>query len=317
MSRLRVGIVGANGYVGSEFARLVLMHPALELASVVSRTHAGRAYSDIVPGLQGFTDLVCEDLDTAALAALDVVVLATPHGAAKAIAAELSGAARIVDLSADHRHADGWVYGQPEWKAEDLRGARRIAVPGCFATAINLALAPLVAAGVVRGAVQVCAATGSTGSGATPAAGTHHPERFANMKAYKALTHQHVPEIRAFLDGLGASPRVAFVPVSAPLDRGILATCFVDVGEADARSIVAESVAPHPLLRLRNESPEVRLVRGTAFCDLAVHQAGSQAVVLSAIDNLGRGAAGQGIAALNLALGLDVTEGLRSPPCTP
>lgn len=317
MSKLRVGIIGANGYVGSELARLVLTHPALELAAVVSRSHVGRAYAEVVPGLAGFTDITCSDLDPEALCALDVVALATPHGAAKGLVAELAGAKRLLDLSADHRHAAGWVYGQPEWKAAELRGATRIAVPGCFATAINLALAPLVAAGVVRGPVQVAAATGSTGSGATPSAGTHHPERFVNLKAYKVLNHQHVPEVRSFLDTLGNAPRIAFVPMSAPVDRGILAVCFVDVGEADARALVAEAIAPHPLLRLRHESPEIRLVRGTAFCDVSVHQSGDQAVVITAIDNLGRGAAGQGIAALNVALGLPVTEGLFFPPCTP
>ncbi len=142
------------------------------------------------------------------------------------------GAERIVDLSADHRHSEGWVYGSPEWRGLELASARRVAVPGCFATAIGLAVAPFVARGLVAGPVQVAAATGSTGSGVTPAQGTHHPERFANVKAYKVLDHQHVPEVRAFWKGLGAEPELLFVPWSLPLDRGIFATLFVPLSES-------------------------------------------------------------------------------------
>lgn len=303
----RVGIVGATGYVGGEAVRWLLMHPTLELAAVVSRSRAGERLDAALPGLAGLTDLVFEPFDPVRLAALDVVLLATPHGAARPLVAELDdhGTPVIVDCSRDHRHAAGWAYGQPEWNRESLLGARRVAAPGCFATAIGLGLAPFVHAGVVRGPVNVAAATGSTGSGASPKAATHHPERFTNLKAYKVLAHQHVPEIRGFLGGLGSSPAIHFVPMSAPLDRGIFATCFVPCDpDIDARALVADAYARHPGVRLRQGSPEVRFVRGTGFCDIAVHQQGDTAVVLTAIDNLGRGAAAQAVQALEIALGI-------------
>ncbi len=315
--KARVAVVGATGYTGSETVRWLLGHPQIELASVVSTSRPGVALGKAIPALQGFTDLVLDPFDPEALCQFDAVLLATPHGVAKGLAPALEGAPVVLDLSADHRHVDGWVYGQTEWSRTLLEGARRIAVPGCFATAIELALAPLVAASVVEGPIAVAAATGSTGSGATPVAGTHHPERFANLKAYKVLAHQHVPEIRTFLGGLGATPDVHFVPISAPVDRGILATCFVPVGDADAAAIVAEAYADAPMVRMRVGSPEIRHVRGTALCDISVHQNGDFAVVLSAIDNLGKGAAGQALQCLNLALGLPVDTGLSRIPLTP
>lgn len=309
---IRAGIVGATGYVGSELVRWLLAHPAVRVECVVSRSRTG-PLSDPVPGLLGLTDLELEPFDPARLAELDVVFLATPHGAARPLADQLD-VPLLIDCSTDHRHAPGWVYGVPEYA--DLRGARRIAAPGCFATAINLALAPLVAAGALTGPVQVCAATGSTGSGASPSSGTHHPLRFANMRAYKVLQHQHVPEVRAFLATLGEAPDIHFVPVSAPVDRGILATCFATLArDLDAAALFREATASMPFVRLRSGTPELRLVRGTGFCDLSVYQDDRQVVVLSAIDNLGKGAAAQAVQCLELAL--DLPGGTQVGPCTP
>ena len=301
----KVGIVGVTGYVGAELARWVLQHPSLELAAVVGRSAVGKRLDQVQPGLLGLTDLVVQDFDPQALAGLDVVALATPHGVAKGLASQLDHAPRVLDLSADHRHAPGWVYGLLEY-AEGLDGASRVAVPGCFASALSLSIAPFVAAGVVNGPVHVTAMTGSTGSGATPSSGTHHPERFANVRAYKVLSHQHVPEVRSFLGTLGEAPALSFVPVSGPWDRGIFATSFVPVDpDADATSIFVDAIAPHPLLRLRQGTPELRHVRGTGFCDLALHlDEPGLAVVLAAIDNLGRGAAAQGLACLERMLGI-------------
>lgn len=327
-SPLRVGVVGATGYVGAEIVRWILAHPALHLSVVVSGSRAGRRLDAVHPGLAGLCDLVLEAFDAGTLARLDVVFLAVPHGAAKPLAAALdaAGAPLIVDASRDHRHAEGWVYGQPEWHGSALRGATRIAAPGCFATAIALACAPFVAAGVVDGPIMVAAATGSTGSGAAPKDGTHHPLRFTNLKAYKVLRHQHVPEIRAFLGGLGTAPELSFVPLSAPIDRGILATCFVPCDPSvDATAVLADAYRDHPLIRLRSGSPELRHVRGTAFCDLAAFRetdpetGGTDHVVavLSAIDNLGRGAAAQAVQALETALDLPGPSPLAAAPLLP
>lgn len=319
---IRVGIVGAAGYVGAEVARWVLAHPDLQLAAVVSRSRAGAPLSDAVPGLLGLTDLVLQPFDAEVLSGLDAVVLATPHGAAKplvdALDAVVGSGPVLVDCSADHRHADGWVYGSPEWHTERLIGARRIAAPGCFATAIQLAVAPFVAAGLLDGPLQIAAATGSTGSGASPVQGTHHPERFANLRAYKVLTHQHVPEVRTFLGGLGDAPELHFVPLSAPVDRGILATCFLRLNaDVDAAAVITDAYGHAPAVRIRSGSPELRHVRGTGFCDLAVHQDGRQVVVLSALDNLGKGAASQAVHCLEIALRLPNTLIRKVAPCTP
>ncbi|MEQ1508549.1 MAG: N-acetyl-gamma-glutamyl-phosphate reductase, partial [Myxococcota bacterium] len=279
-----------------------------------------------VPALTGFVDRALDPVDPAALAKLDLVFLATPHGAAKGLAAALVDAPLVVDASSDHRPphgggASGWVYGPPELVRERYVGAKRIAAPGCFATAIELAVGPFVKAGAVAGTVCVAAATGSTGSGATPVAAAHHPVRFANLRAYSVGQHRHGPEVLAFLATLAASgeaPALQFVPISAPLDRGIFATCFVPVAPGvDPVAIVADAYAGCPLIRLREGSPEVRHVRGTALADLAVHPRDGLATVLVAIDNIGRGAAAQAVQCANLALGLPEATGLFIPACTP
>lgn len=304
----RVGVVGATGYAGRELVRWLLGHPHVELAGVASTTRAGMPLASVVEGLLGVTDLVLE-APGPWLTDLDAVFVAVPHGKARPIIDELGSAPLVVDLSRDHRHAPGWVYGLAEHARHTLPGATRVAVPGCFATAISMAVAPLVGAGVVEGPVSICAATGSTGSGAKPLATTHHPERFADLRPYKVLQHQHVPEIRTLLAGLGDVPALHMVPVSAPLDRGMLATCFVPVGDADATAIVRDAYAGAALVRMR-QGVKVRHVRGTAFCDLGVYQDHGMAVVISAIDNLGKGAASQAVQCLNLALGLPPTAGL-------
>ncbi|TNE90189.1 MAG: N-acetyl-gamma-glutamyl-phosphate reductase [Deltaproteobacteria bacterium] len=313
---MNIGVVGATGFVGAEVVRRVLAHRQLTLTAVTSQSTAGKRLADVHPALEGLTDLVLEPFDGAKLSKLDAVVLATPHGAAAPLVAELAGSPLIVDCSRDHRHAEGWTYGMVEYASEALATSSRIAVPGCFATAMALAGAPLVAAGVIEGPARVVAATGSTGSGVKPSAGTHHPTRFANLKAYKVLSHQHVPEVVAFWNTLGDAPKLDFVPISAPIDRGILATLLVTVKPGThAESIVADFAAKHPHIRLRTGSPELRFVRGTSFCDLSVSQDEDTVAVLSAIDNLGKGAAGQALQCLDLALGL--APSTLTPPALP
>ncbi len=324
MRTVTVGVVGATGYAGAELSRRILAHPRLSLSAVTSRGRAGERLEAVFPALHGYTDLSLETFEPARLADLDVVCLATPHGAAAPLVTQLeaAGADRIVDLSADHRHALGWVYGMAEWNAEELVGATRIAVPGCFATAISLSLAPFVATGTIAGPVQCVAATGSTGSGATPSQTTHHPERLVNLKAYKVLTHQHTPEITAFLSELGHFDRLDFVPLSAPLDRGILATCFLPLvrplDTAALREVLEFAYARHPMVRVRTDaSPELRHVRGTGLCDLMVHAEGDSAVVIAAIDNLGKGAAAQAIQCINWSLDWPSELGLNQPALLP
>jgi N-acetyl-gamma-glutamyl-phosphate reductase common form len=318
--KARVGVIGATGYAGSELVRLLIGHPRVEVAHVVGRTRIGEPLHKAVPALLGCTNRRIEEFDPAVLSQLDAVLLATPHGAAAEMVEPLIGydAKRILDLSADHRLNRAWAYGQPEWNEDAIRKSTRVAVPGCFATAIELAVAPLVAFKALKGPVHVAAATGSTGSGNTPSAGTHHPERFVNFKAYKPLSHQHVPEILQLCGQLGEIPDLQFVPLSAPVDRGIFATCFATVDPAtDVGALLREAYHDRPLIRFRDDSPELRHVRGTAFADLAVHQDGKTAVILVAIDNLGKGAASQAVQCLNLMLGLPSETALRGAACTP
>lgn len=308
----RVCVVGATGYTGSELVRWLLRHPDVHLIDVQSRSRAGARLDAVIPALQGFTDLT---LSPVGPTPADVVFLAVPHGRAGDLVDRYEGST-VIDLSADHRHAPGWVYGMVECAGDRLAGAERIAVPGCFATALNLSLAPL--AGALAGPVNVVGATGSTGSGASPSGTTHHPERFADLRAYKVLSHQHVPEVRAFLGSLGQAPEIAFVPWSAPIDRGILATVFAPlIPGTDAMARFADLYADRPLVRLRKDTPHVRHVRGTALADLSVHQDGDLAVVICAIDNLGKGASAQAVQCMNLALDLPVDRGLSVLPSTP
>ena len=317
---LRVGVVGVSGYVGQELARLVLQHPSLDLAMACSRGYAGEPLVDIIPPLCGFTQIKVCAPEPQKLSELDVVFLAVPHGAASEIAGQLrrEGAGIIVDMSADHRHHPEWVYGQPEWNHEQLSGRKNLSIPGCFATAVALALAPLAKAQRISGPVSVNAITGSTGSGANAKAATHHPERFTNLKAYKVLNHQHVPEITAFLAQWGFGQPLQMVPQSGPFDRGIFATCFVPLSSnASVSALYEDAYADQPLIRVRPSSPELRWVRGTGFCDLGVFQTSTHAVILSAIDNLGRGASIQGIQALNVSMGWEATRGIWNMPLTP
>ncbi|MFK7928800.1 MAG: N-acetyl-gamma-glutamyl-phosphate reductase [Myxococcota bacterium] len=302
----RIGVVGATGYVGAEVVRWVMAHPELSVDVVVARSSVGERYDTVMPGLLGLCDLHISAFDGQELAELDAVFLALPHGVSASMMDALKGVPVVVDCARDHRHVPGWVYGQPEWSAEALRTADRIAAPGCFATAIALGIAPFVAAGMVDGPVMIAAATGSTGSGATPSPGTHHPLRANNLRAYKVLKHQHVPEIRAFLAGLGTAPELHFVPLSAPVDRGILATQFFKCKPGfDADAVLADAYAHHPAIRIREGSPELRWVRGTGLCDLSVYRDEDTIVVLSAIANLGKGAAAQAVQAPRVRLGLD------------
>jgi len=337
-ARIPVGIVGASGYGGAEAARWILRHPRFSLAAATSRRASGRRLAQVHEFLEGATDLVVTGEEAAAVARrVEALVFALPHGeAARLVPAALDAnpGVRIVDLSGDFRLDDAaawaaaygmphpspsllprFVYGFTEAHRADIAGAQCVANPGCFATAVEAALFPLACRGLLRGEAVVFAATGSSGSGAEPGAGTHHPERAGDFRAYKVLEHQHAPEIERLLRESGAeAPRVSLVPHSGPFVRGIFATATVEldppVEAAALEGLVREVYAGEPFVRIRAGTPRVAVVEGTNFVDLAVHAKGRRAVILAALDNLGKGMASQAVQNLNRMFGLPETDGL-------
>jgi N-acetyl-gamma-glutamyl-phosphate reductase len=343
--RVRVAVAGASGYGGAETLRWLAEHPAFEVCAVTSRSHAGKSVADVHPNLLGFHGalrFVAEPSDALA-ASPEAFVLALPHKEAASWGRKLLDAApgvKIVDLSGDHRLADPaayeaaygakhphpeeltsgrWAFGLPEANREAVRAARCVANPGCFATGALLAVLPFARAGLVAGPVRHVAITGSSGSGVEPAAGTHHPERVENVRAYKVLDHQHVPEILRCLEaaGMRAGTRWRMVPESGPFARGIFTSVFVPLARtmttSDVRALFDAEYGDDPFVRMRPDTPQVAHVRGTNWCDIAVKSDGEEAVVLTTIDNLGKGMVTQAIQNLNLMFGLEETSGLRRP----
>jgi N-acetyl-gamma-glutamyl-phosphate reductase len=339
----RVAVLGAGGYTGGELLRILLAHPSVELALASSRTHAGKPLDAAHPNLDAsirFDDVSPKK----AVENAEVVFFALAHGESTAAVKEASaGNALLVDLSGDFRLATGaeyedayekkhaapelipsFVYGLPELSRGEIKGARRVSNPGCFATGAALALAPLAKAGLLRGMVVVNGVTGASGSGVTPSAGTHFPARDGNFKAYKVLSHQHEPEIAQTLARLAAhgsaakhvpapekSFELVFIAHSAPLTRGIHTTATVELPEpADALALYEKFYAGSRFVRVREGPIELKGLAGTNRAVIGVAARGRHVVVTSAIDNLVKGAAGQAVQNMNLALGLDEGAGL-------
>lgn len=342
----RVAVVGATGYGGAELLRHLLVHPHVQVTKLVAKDNIGKKLGQVHLSLAGLTELRIEDLGPAQVAGeADLVCVGLPHKVSAAIVAEFVDlGCAVIDLSGDYRLLDkdlyakyyeaehpfperlgSFVYGLPELNRAAIAQSRAVASPGCFATAITLALLPFAQAGWLQGRVRVTAMTGSSGSGANPAIGTHHPLRAQNLKAYKPLGHQHVPEIEQTLAQAGA-PRVVldFVPVSAPLVRGILTTCYFEIDAAldpaEIKTAVKRAFGGERLVRvLSDRLPEVNAVAGSMYVEVAVTIGdrvvdGKRTVVAhSAIDNLIKGGAGQAIHSLNLMLGCDEYTGLLAP----
>jgi N-acetyl-gamma-glutamyl-phosphate reductase len=344
--RYRAAVIGGSGYGGAEMIRRLLVHPDVELVRVASIDLVGEPLSAADPALEGQTDLVFEGISPAdAARGVDVVLLGLPHTVAAAKVPELAAlpGVRVVDMSGDFRLRDpaeyerwyrhvhpcpellgDFVYGLPEQNRASIRKARFVASPGCFATTVELALLPLARAGLLEGVVHVQGITGSSGSGAAPSAGTHHPVRAGNLRAYRPLEHQHVPEMEQVLRAAGARDlALRFVPVSAPLGRGILATAFVELPEAWTEerllALYREAYLGEPFVRVpRRRLPEVAAVSGSNFAEVGVAagpaRGGARTVtVLGATDNLVKGGAGQAIQNMNLMLGLDERASLADP----
>ncbi|MGM0554270.1 MAG: N-acetyl-gamma-glutamyl-phosphate reductase [Pseudomonadota bacterium] len=343
--RIRIGVVGATGYTGVELLRLLAGHPAAELAVVTSRGDAGRPVADLFPSLRGVVDRVFSAPDPDALGDCDVVFFATPHGVAHALAAPLlERGARIIDLSADFRIRDPdlwarWygqehgapqlldeaVYGLPEIHRDAIRGARLIAVPGCYPTAVTLAVLPLLEARMIDpDDVIADAKSGVSGAGRKAQVGGLFAEVQENFRAYASGGHRHWPEIHQTLSAVaGRDVGLIFQPHLVPMTRGIHATLYLrPVGETAAWQDRFEArYRDEPFVDVlpSGAHPETASVRGTNHCRLAVARPphSGRMVVLSVIDNLVKGAAGQAVQNLNLMFGRPETEGLGDPPVFP
>lgn len=325
MKSVDVLILGASGYGGGELLRWLSNHPAVKSLRGTARSHVGKPFHAQHPNLRGLVEGTFEAApDWAVLARSETPVLfsALPHGELAKLWPEFEAAWKahsladrltVIDLSADFRLDPTWVYGLVDWKPERMRGARRIANPGCFATALQLALLPL--AEWKPAFVAVTAATGSSGSGAALSETTHHPTRSNDFRAYKMLHHQHEAEVLRTLAIEGWEAPLSFVPQSAPMVRGIFAVAQfplpagIEVGAL--RAHYETFYQGRFFVRLVDGSPRVAATTGSAFADLGVAARHGHGVVMVALDNLGKGMAAQAVQNLNLALGLPEWTGLN------
>lgn len=339
---LRVSIVGASGYTGGELLRILLFHPEVEIHQVTSERHAAKLVSTLHPNLRKICKL--KFVPVAELEPCDVLFLGLPHGHMMRRLSEFEKLAdTLIDLSADFRIHDAqafetwygkphacpermadFIYGIPELHREEMIGAKRISGAGCNATATILALHPLYQAGVVESSVVEVKAGSSQGGNAV-SEGSHHPERSGAVRSYKPTAHRHLGEIRQELD----ADNIHFSATSIEMVRGILATCHVFLNtpleEKDIWKIYRKAYGDEPFIRIVKERtgihryPEPKLLAGSNYCDIGFERDphSNRLVVLSAIDNLMKGAAGQAVQAFNIAFGFDETTGLEFPGLHP
>ncbi|NRA34308.1 MAG: N-acetyl-gamma-glutamyl-phosphate reductase [Polyangiaceae bacterium] len=347
MGTLRAAVFGGSGYAGAELIRLLLIHPQISLGTVYSGDRIGEPLSAAHPNLEGLTHAKFQALP-AELADLDadVCLLGLPHDVSAQVVRALSGhAAKIIDMSGAYRLHDvgayehhygephpapdlvpKFVYGLPEANADAIRASRYVASPGCFATSVELALLPLARAQRVPAEVNVLAVTGSSGSGVKPGPGTHHPYRAGNLKCYNPLRHPQAPEIAALLSTQNQSEvHVRFVPVSAPLVRGIFMTAFVrlreDITNDELARLFDDCYADARFVRVpADRLPEVVAVAGSNYAEVgwSVDPNDARLVTLfCALDNLVKGGAGQAVQNMNLMLGLNPALSLEAPGSYP
>jgi N-acetyl-gamma-glutamyl-phosphate/LysW-gamma-L-alpha-aminoadipyl-6-phosphate reductase len=347
--KARIAILGASGFAGAELLRRLLDHPGVEVVRVCANDHVGQPIASAHPHLEGLTSLRFENPPHAEAARdVDAVIMGLPHGASVEVVDAVSDTdTRIVDLSGAFRVQNpesyaryygaahprpellpSFVYGLPELFRARIRGAKYVASAGCFATTIELMLLPFAKAGLLHGSVEVVAITGSSGSGATPSPTTHHPVRAHNLRTYRPLEHQHTPEIVETLQAAGATElSLRFVPVSAPLVRGIFATAFfrvpASVSEQKLSALPADTYRGERFVCIpEGRLPEVVAVTGSNRAELGltlgpVEGSTRGLTVFGALDNLVKGGAGQAIQNLNLMLGFEESTGLTAPALFP
>jgi len=343
-SELKVGVVGGTGYTGVELLRLLAAHPAAKLVAITSRGEAGRRVDELFPSLRGYCDLSFVAPNEAALSDCDLVFFATPNGIAMQQVPELLAAGvRVIDLAADFRLRDAgvwkqWygqehscpelldeaVYGLPEMHRDAIKSARLVANPGCYPTAVTLGLLPLMEAGLVQtGSLIADCKSGVSGAGRKADLSIAYGEVNESFKAYGVSGHRHRPEIEQNLAELAAAPQpLVFVPHLTPMIRGIHATLYAGVENVtDLQSRYEQRYADEPFVDVMpaGSHPETRSVRGGNHCRIALHclPEDGRVVVLSVIDNLVKGAAGQALQNMNLMFGLPETTGLQAAALLP
>jgi N-acetyl-gamma-glutamyl-phosphate reductase len=338
----RVAIAGATGYAGGELLRLLAGHPEVEIGALTAKSSVGDRLIAHHPQVPALGERVVQETSAAALAGHDVVFLALPHGASAEIAAGLGDDLLVLDAGADHRlasasdwqkyygtlHAGQWPYGLPELpgQREKLAAARQIAVPGCYPTAVTLALLPALVGGLITGAdVVVVAASGTSGAGKSAKTHLLGSEVMGSTSAYGVGgVHRHVPEILQNMRVLGAdAPTLSFTPLLVPMARGILATCTAPLVGLDAavREVYAAAYADEPFVTVLPEGfwPQTQSVLGSnsVQVQVAVDAAAGRLVAVSAIDNLTKGTAGGAVQSMNIALGLPEGTGLPTVGVSP
>ena len=344
---IKVAIVGASGYTGVELLRLLLNHPQVEITCVTSRQNAGTPISSVFPSLLGRTELIFDPVDVELIASkAKVIYTALPHKAAMAVVPDLLKAGcKVVDLSADYRLKDAAVYeqwyqphssadlleeaayGLPELYREQIVGARLVANPGCYPTSVALGLAPLVQEGLIDLATLIIdSKSGTSGAGRSAKVGSLYCEVNEGFKAYGVASHRHTPEIEQTLGQLAGVPvAVSFTPHLLPINRGILSTCYASLtAQRSTEELVAlymEHYRNEPFVRVHpaGELPNVAYVRGSNYCNVGLvsDPRTGRVIVVSAIDNLLKGAASQAVQNMNLMLGFDEACGLQDLPLFP
>lgn len=316
MTKIKTAIIGAAGYTGGELLRLLVHHPACELVYVHSNSQKGKTVSEVHPDLIGDCDLVFTD--EVQTEGIDAVFLGLPHGQTKRFLEEHSfpESTVVIDLSTDFRdESNGFIYGLPEVNAEKIKTAKKIANPGCFATGIQLALAPAIAKGWIKDAVHISGTTGSTGAGKKLAETSHFSYRTGNLSVYKLFTHQHLKEIKQTFGQLnqGFDSKLLFVPYRGNFSRGIWVTAYFPFEGTEQEAVQAyeEFYKDAAFTHVSTKDIDLKQAVNTNKCIVYVQKEAGQLVVYSAIDNLLKGASGQAVQNYNLAFGLDQRMGLN------
>ncbi len=335
---VRVAVAGASGYAGGEVLRLLLAHPGVEVGALTGNSNAGQKLGSLQPHLVPLADRVLEPTTAEVLAGHDVVFLALPHGQSAAVAEQLGDDVLVIDMGADFRlrdaaawerfygspHAGTWPYGLPELPGARgaLEGSKRVAVPGCYPTAVSLALFPAYAHGLVEPDAVIVAASGTSGAGKAPKPHLLGSEVMGSMSPYGVGGgHRHTPEMAQNLgDAAGEPVTVSFTPVLAPMARGILATCSAKakpgVGAADVRAAYEKAYGDEVFVHLLPEGqwPATASVYGSnaVHVQVAYDEAAGRVIAVSAIDNLTKGTAGGAVQSMNIALGLPEDTGLST-----